>query len=124
MSGQDPKRRVLLQIDDLLEGENRDVLVMILKEIRDDQKVAAERIDTVEQDVSETLAKLNALIMAFPGGDMDGHRRYHESVIEWRELRNKMIRAALEKVAGAGALAGCVWIAYALWQALKMEFRK
>lgn len=124
MSGQDPKRRVLLQIDDLLEGENRDVLVMILKEIRDDQRIATERIDTVEQDVAETLAKLNALIMAFPGGDMEGHRRYHESVIEWRELRNKMIRAALEKVAGAGALAGCVWIAYALWQALKMEFRK
>lgn len=124
MSGQDPKRRVLLQIDDLLEGENRDVLVMILKEIRDEQKATDTSIDDVKKDVAETLAKINALVLAFPGGDMEGHRRYHESVIEWRELRNKMIRAALEKVAGAGALAGCAWIAYALWQALKMEFKK
>lgn len=61
---------------------------------------------------------------AFPEGDPESHRRYHESVIEWRELRNKLVRAALEKMVSAGALAGTVWLLYAVWHALRMELNK
>lgn len=118
------RQPVVLQLEDLLQGEDRDVLLVVLREIREGQSALVDRVGAVEKDGAETLAKLNSLILAFPGGDMEGHRRYHESIIEWRELRNKMVRAALEKAVGAGVLAGCGWIGYALWQAIKMEFKK
>lgn len=60
------------------------------------------------------------ILRAFPGEDTDGHRRYHEAVIEWRELRNKMVREALIKVAQGGALAGAGWVALAIWRAFKI----
>jgi hypothetical protein len=60
-------------------------------------------------------------LSGFPGDDIDGHRRYHESVIEWRELRNKMVREGLIKVAQAGMLAGTGILVGVLWKALKIS---
>ncbi len=74
-----------------------------------------------QQKTVEEMAKFNR---AFPHGDADAHRRYHESVIEWRELRNRMVRTALEKMAGAGAMAAVAWLVYAIWTTLKMEVKR
>jgi len=72
-----------------------------------------------------TLRKeVHDLRRAFPGGDPEGHRRYHESLIERLELRNSMIRAALVQAAKVGGLGAIGWVAYALWTAFKMELRK
>lgn len=60
----------------------------------------------------------------FPDGDPDSHRRYHESVMEWRELRNKMVREALIKASQVGGLVAIGWVVYALWSAFKMEIMK
>lgn len=87
-----------------------EALMGFLIDMRDQQKRTAEE-----------MAKFNR---AFPGGDAEAHRRYHESVVEWRELRNKLVRAALERVVSAGALAGTCWVAYAIWQAFYMELKK
>ncbi len=69
----------------------------------------------------EAIAKV---LGGFPAGDTEGHRRYHESEIEWRQLRNKMMREALIHVAKVGSLAGLVWIAYAAWNALKISVKQ
>ena len=65
-----------------------------------------------------------ALRDGFPGGDPESHRRYHESIIEWRELRNRMVKEALIKAAQAGSIGALGWIAYAVWTAFKMEIMK
>ena len=78
----------------------------------------------LEVSLTDNTAKTERLLLAFPGGDTDGHRRYHEAVIEWRELRNKMVREALIKVAQAGALAGAGWVALAMWQAFKITVKQ
>lgn len=78
----------------------------------------------IRSELAENTAKTDMLLKAFPGGDTDGHRRYHESVIEWRELRNKMVREALIKVAQGGALAGAGWIALAIWQSFKLTVKQ
>jgi len=75
------------------------------------------RFDALQRQV-EKLGK------GFPGEDPEGHRRYHESVIEWRELRNKMVRDALLQAGKAGGLAALGWIAYAIWIAFRMEVTK
>lgn len=69
----------------------------------------------------EAIAKL---VRGFPDGDAEAHRRYHEAVIERIELRNKIIREALVKVAGSGALAGTAWLVYALWQAFVVSVHR
>ena len=78
----------------------------------------------LEQRITTMQARQDRIIAGFPGGDPESHRRYHETVIEWRELRNKMVREALIHAAKVGGLAGACWIAYAVWMALKMEIMK
>lgn len=78
----------------------------------------------LESKIAAMQAKQDQLIKGFPDGDPDSHRRYHESIIEWRELRNKMIREALIKASTVGGVAAFGWIAYAVWQAFKMELIK
>lgn len=92
-------------------------LLALMKEIRDTQQQQAGQLANVERGISD-------LIRGFPAGDVDGHRRYHESVIEWRELRNQVMRAALEKVAQAGAIAAFGYIMLALWEWFKVEVKK
>ncbi len=71
-----------------------------------------------------TEAAIQKLSQGFPAGDIEGHRRYHEAVIEWRELRNKLVREALIKVAGAGAIGACGFIALAIWQSIKVTIKQ
>lgn len=78
----------------------------------------------IQKELLENTAKTDQLLKAFPGGDTDGHRRYHEAVIEWRELRNKMVRESLIKVFQSGALIGTGWLALALWQAFKTTVKQ
>lgn len=82
----------------------------VLTDMRDTQK--------------ELVARLDELIEGFPNRDIDGHRRYHEAVIERMELRNALVRAALIKVAQAGGVTAAGWIAVALWQSFKISVRQ
>lgn len=79
---------------------------------------------TIHDELAENTRKTNQILQAFPAGDIDGHRRYHESVIEWRELRNKMVREALIKVAQAGSVAAFGWLALAIWQSFKLTVKQ
>lgn len=78
----------------------------------------------ISDQISDNTRKTEQILKAFPGGDTDGHRRYHESVIEWQELRNKMVRESLIKVAQAGSLAAFGWLAVAIWQSVKLTVIK
>lgn len=69
-----------------------------------------ELLESIQRSVEKALS-------GFPGGDPESHRRYHESVIEWREIRNKLVLEALTKAAGAGAVGALGYVVYALWQA-------
>lgn len=68
--------------------------------------------------------KVDRILGGFPGEDPDAHRRYHESIIEWRELRNRMVRETLIHVTKVGAWAGLGWLLYAIWTVIKMEVKK
>ncbi len=78
----------------------------------------------MELALADNTAKTEKLLTAFPSGDCDGHRRYHESVIEWQELRNKMVREALIKAAQGSGLVAFGWVAMALWQAFKLTVKQ
>lgn len=92
-------------------------LVALLTEMRDNQLDMRADVEQLSRKVSSLQAANERLLSGFPADDVEGHRRYHESVIEWRELRNKVVREALAKVAQAGALAAFGWVALAIWKA-------
>lgn len=97
---------------------------VILAALREQDDKQRQQIGTI-RDAQRTLQQEVANIArGFPDGDPESHRRYHESVMEWRELRNKMVREALIKAAQVGGLGAIGWVAYALWTALKMEVLK
>lgn len=81
-------------------------------------------LTAIRDELAANTRKTDQLLSAFPAGDIDGHRRYHEAVIEWRELRNKMVGEALIKAAGAGVVGGLGWIAYALWKSFLITVKQ
>jgi len=52
----------------------------------------------------DIMAELKALRQAFPGGDTEGHRRGHETMIELLEERRKLRIAVQEKT-----ISGLIW---------------
>ena len=92
----------------------------LLAEVRDNQLDLMATVEALSAKVSRQEVSTARLLSGFPADDVEGHRRYHESVIEWRELRNKLVREALVKVASAGALAAFGWLALAIWQSFKI----
>lgn len=78
----------------------------------------------VEERITVIQERQARIMQGFPDGDPDSHRRYHESVIEWRELRNQMVKSALIQAAKVGGVGAIGWILYAAWVAFKMELMK
>ena len=75
-------------------------------------------------ELADNTRKTDQVLNGFPGGDTDGHRRYHENVIEWQELRNRVVRDALVQAGKAGVLGGLGWLAYAIWQSIKLTIKQ
>lgn len=96
----------------------------MLTEIRDQLAATRGELAATRTELAANTRKTEQVLSAFPAGDTDGHRRYHEAVIEWRELRNKMVKEALIHAAKAGTLAGAGWIAFAIWQSFKLTVKQ
>lgn len=75
----------------------------------------------LERKITAMQARQDQIVAGFPDGDPASHRRYHEAIIEWRTLRNQMVKSALLQAAKVGGLAAIGWVAYAVWIAFKME---
>lgn len=91
--------------------------VAIIKAVHETAVAMQARLSSIEE-------QQELLLRGFPGGDVDGHRRFHESLIEWRELRNKMVKEALVHAAKVGGIGATGWVLYAIWLAIKMEMIK
>lgn len=96
-------------------------LVQVLGEVRDNQVDLRADLEQLSSKVAELQKSTTRLLSGFPADDVEGHRRYHESVIEWRELRNKLVREALIKLAGAGAIATAGILITLAWQVFKVK---
>lgn len=78
----------------------------------------------IRDELSDNTRKTNQILQAFPAGDIDGHRRYHESVIEWRELRNRALKEALVHTAKMGSFGALGWLAYAAWKSFLITVKQ
>lgn len=67
------------------------------------------------------LGKLNSLYEAFPGGDVDGHRRYHQLLIDNQQEMRKLVLAIKEKFLVALLWSLCVFLVVAAWEYIKVK---
>jgi len=106
--------------DQHLSAEAR-AIIAVVRESKEDTHKQIASVRDAQRSLKEEVQRI---AKGFPDEDPDSHRRYHETVIEWRELRNKMVREALVNAAKVGGVAGLGWVVYALWTAAKMEMMK
>ena len=107
----------------------------VLMELRDGQQAIEKKMEIRQQQVDNIERKLDEhnrvsnerhgqILGAFPSQDVDAHRRYHQSVIEWREARNKLVNECLTHAAKTGFLASGAWLLYAVWLLVKHELSR
>lgn len=99
-------------------------LTQLLTEMRDAQRRTTEVLDQLKQQDTLATVNIEKILAGFPAGDFEGHRRYHESVIEWRELRNRIVRECLVKAGQAAFFGGVGWVALAAWKAFILTVKQ
>lgn len=92
----------------LLDTVEDKAVMHVLKQIDAHASVSNERLTQLE-------ANLEKVVKAFPENDFEGHKRYHETIIEMLAERRKLRRAIEEKT-----ISGLVWmiivgVGLALW---------
>ncbi|HCP76821.1 MAG: hypothetical protein CML16_04065 [Pusillimonas sp.] len=91
---------------------------------RSRNSIEQKRYEETKRSIDQMKDEIKVLMSGFPDSDPGSHRRYHESVIEWRETRNRLVKEALAHAAKVGGVAAAGWVVYALWIAFKMELHK
>lgn len=71
------------------------------------------------QMTSAVSADVERVLRAFPSEDTDGHRRFHETMIESLEERRRLRRAIQEKTIAGLLWAALVGLGLAVWDYVK-----
>jgi len=75
-----------------------------------------DRVDTLEQ-------RVDTLFRAFPSGDVEGHRRAHDLMIEQLNERRRLRQAIQEKTISGLIWASVLGLGTMVWQAIKSALR-
>jgi hypothetical protein len=103
-----------------------DVILTLLETIHKDlQEVRAVQgsmqttlTNHIATEPEEWAAQLSGLLAeAFPDGDPEGHRKYHEETIKALEARSEFWRKMLFEVTKYGLFGVLGWLAYTVWAA-------
>ncbi|MFM0638088.1 hypothetical protein PQQ63_15405 [Paraburkholderia metrosideri] len=107
------------------EGEGWQAVVAAVDGLRDEigQRHVENTSTLQELDVKVNVAidRIDDLHRAFPGGDWEGHRRYHETLIEKAEARTKFYDDLRAELAKKGMWALIALLGLALWQYVKSK---
>lgn len=92
-----------------------EAFVDVVVELQTGQKEIMSKLDTMEQRHDTAEAAIAIIRSAFPSGDMDGHRRYHQLLIDNTESKRALTKAIKEKTYAGLAWSLVVWLASELW---------
>ena len=98
--------------------------IAIIQAVRETKGDMERQIAVLITEQRKLQSEVQTLRKGFPDGDPESHRRYHETIIEWRELRNRLVRDALVHAAKIGGVGALGWVAYAVWVSFKMGITK
>lgn len=83
-------------------------MVQVLKQIDDHAVETNNRLSSIEN-------KIVMVCSAFPENDFEGHRRYHQELIDVLKERRAFYRSFREKTAFGIVWAVVVWVGLAVW---------
>lgn len=85
-----------------------------ITDIRHDDSMR--RLFVLETKMDELCAKMDDFSKAFPGNDLEGHRRYHTTMIEMLEERRRL-RVTIQEKTISGLVWGLlVFLAFSAWE--------
>lgn len=94
--------------------------INLLQEIEKNQRKTVERLGKLEErlEAHATISKANhaEVLAAFPGGDTEGHKRFHETQILMLEEKRQLRKAVQEKTISGLIWAGLVAAGTAVYQ--------
>lgn len=96
-----------------------DALMSIVCDIRDTQTGMMRRLDAMEAQHASMNTALSNALSAFPSGDFEGHRRYHETMIELLAEKRRLRHAVQEKTISGLVWAIIVAVGLACWHELQ-----
>lgn len=105
-------------------SEDTRLLLRALAQTRDALRTEQQRqgmeqtaqIQAIESTVKDLVAQFQN---AFPEGDAQAHRKYHEDVMAFRRRIGQILWAWLQHLTLYGGTAAIVWIAITLWKSPK-----
>lgn len=93
----------------------------------DDQKSPLDQImasiNELRQEVRDSKAAIESIFKAFPEGDIGGHCRYHEEIIQSMVDRRKLRQELISHLVKSSTWAALIGAAIVLWQYLKISIK-
>lgn len=99
-------------------------LAPLFNGILEAQQKIIDRLDVVELRQTSHGERLTDLANAFPNTDTQGHRLYHQTMIEILQERRRMRVAIQEKTISGLVWAAMVFLGLAAWQYMKSHLEK
>lgn len=101
-----------------LRATHDEELCNLLRDVIDGQR------DTREEMRNMRTCMMDVINRAFPGGDYEGHGRYHQTEIEFRQTRRRVIENLISRSVEAGWFAGVGFILWAVFLLIKDHITK
>jgi hypothetical protein len=109
------------------EGNDLRAVVEALDSLRDEigqrHTENTDTLEVVEKKLEVVIERVDDLAKGFPEGDAEGHRRYHEALIEKAKARTRLYEQLLEKLMEKGIWALLLLLAFSLWQYIKAQVK-
>jgi hypothetical protein len=101
------------------EGDGLRAVADALDRLRDEMGLRhtenSSSLEVIEKELMVLTERMDDLSKGFPGGDWEGHRRYHEAVIKRMEARTDLYRELQSELAKKGLWALIVMACTAVW---------
>jgi len=82
----------------------------------------ARNLQFVREQVADLHRKTDEVLKGFPAGDPDGHRRYHEEVMQQMAERRRLRQELLTHLLKAASWPALVGVFIVLWKYAKSQF--
>lgn len=97
-------------------------LVEVIEEIRNSQRTMLENFEAIDKRVTANANDIGQLLKAFPSNDIDGHRRYHQLIIDNTAAKRELATAIKEKTISGLLWSAVLWLATEAWTHLPKLF--
>lgn len=100
---------------------HENALEQIIESIRQLRESSTESFSHLRDELHENTRKTDRILKAFPNDDTDGHRSYHEEIIQSmadkRKLRQELITHLLKTSSWAALVGACIALAtyFKIW---------